>query len=448
MLLTAKWVLPISSEPIEDGAVVTGGDEIMAVGKRDDLKAAYPDEVVVDFGLGALLPGFVDLHTHLEYSVFRGACDDLGYEAWKMQLTKKSKVLTPEDWRQSARLGALEAIRSGITTVVDTTDTGASLTAAQEAGLRGVIFCEVSGMDHSEVTETMREAADTLERWRNESDASRISFGIGPHSPYTVAPPLFREASRFARDNALILCTHLSGSKAEYDFVKYGSGAFATTFRDIVNWDHLLWQPTGASPVKYLEQWEVFDYGPVLAVHCIHVSSADMDILEKYDVSVAHCPGCAAKLAMGIAPLAEFANRGLKIGLGTDSPASNNTMDVFDEMRMGLLIQRAAYTTVEKLGAERFVRMATLGGAEAVGLSDKVGSLEPGKKADIIAVDLSHSHQVPARDPYSALVYTANQDNVVFSMINGTVAYHDGAHQTLDGPEAPRLVEPIKRKLL
>ena len=134
--------------------------------------------------------------------------------------------------------------------------------------------------------------------------------------------------------------------------------------------------------------------------------------------------------------------------MGTDSPASNNTMDVFDEMRIGLLLQRATNTTVDNLSAENFVQMATVGGAEAIGLDGSVGSLEPGKTADVIAVDLSHSHQVPARDPYSALVYTANQDNVVFTMIDGRVVYRDGEHLTLDEKEILRLVEPLRRKLL
>ncbi|MCL5291383.1 MAG: amidohydrolase family protein [Actinobacteria bacterium] len=447
MLLTAKWVLPISSRPVENGAVAVDGDKIIEVGEFEHLRKKRPDEEILDFGLAAILPGFIDLHTHLEYSVFRGACDDLGYEAWKIQLTGKSSPLTADDWRHSARLGALEAIRSGITTIVDITNSGASVHAAREAGLRALVFYEVLGMDHAKVESIMRKAEKTLGDWRAKAD-SRISFGIAPHSPYTVSPPLFLAASRFARDNNFILCTHLAGSKAEYDFVKYGSGAFATIYRDLVGWNHLLWQPTGASPVKYLEQWEVFDYGPVLAVHCIHLDAADIDILEKYGVAVAHCPGCAAKLAMGVAPLAEFMERGLRIGMGTDSPASNNTMDVFDEMRIGLLLQRATNTTVDNLSAENFVQMATVGGAEAIGLDGSVGSLEPGKTADVIAVDLSHSHQVPARDPYSALVYTANQDNVVFTMIDGRVVYRDGEHLTLDEKEILRLVEPLRRKLL
>ncbi|MHB0976086.1 MAG: amidohydrolase family protein [Candidatus Aquicultorales bacterium] len=447
MILTAQWVLPITSEPIENGAVLVRDGSIVSVGSLEAVRSDNPGEEVLDFGLGAILPGFVDLHTHLEYSAFRGVVDDLGYEAWKIQLTEKSAALTPDDWQQSARLGALEAVRSGITTIVDITDTGASLNAAGEAGLRGVIFYEVSGMDHDVVGEQISKADAVLEKWRSAFDTSRFTFGISPHSPYTVSPPLYQAASRYARDNGMILCTHLAGSQAEFDFVKWGSGAFATGFRDLVRWDHLLWQPTGVTPIKYLEQWEVFDYGPVLAVHCIHVDGQDLDILQKYDVAVAHCPGCAAKLAMGIAPLSKFMELGLKIGIGTDSPASNNTMDVFDEMRMGLLIQRAANATVDGLSAESFVRMATLGGAEAVGLDKTIGSLEPGKAADIIAVDLSHSHQVPAPEPYSALVYTANQDNIVFSMIDGKVAYRDGEQTTVDEGEIIARVEPIKQKL-
>ncbi|HZD60589.1 MAG TPA: amidohydrolase family protein [Anaerolineae bacterium] len=446
MLLAAKWVLPISHRPIEDGAVVVEGSRIKDVGKFKTMSNKYPDEEVVSFGKAVILPGFVDLHTHLEYSVFRGACDDLGYAGWKIQLTKKSNILKKGDWALSAYLGALEALQSGITTIADITNSGTSLRAAKDAGLRGVIYYEVTGMAHTRVPEIMAEAENNVAKWIDMASGTNLTIGFAPHSPYTVSPPLYKASTTWAREHNLKICTHLAGSKAEYDFIKYGSGRLSTEYWDTVGWGDILWQPTGVSPVKYLEEWGVFDGGDLLAVHCVQVDEADIDILKRYNVAVAHCPRCNAKLGMGIAPLPGFLSRQLRIGIGTDSPASNNTMDVFDEMRIGLLIQRGI-TKSSDFNAEKFVYMATLGGAEAVGLHHDIGSLDPGKQADIVAVDMSHSHQIPTRDPYSALVYTANQENVVLTMVSGKVLYENGTYTTLDEAEILKRAEPIRRKL-
>jgi 5-methylthioadenosine/S-adenosylhomocysteine deaminase len=447
VLLIAKWVLPIESEPIENGAILVEGSEIKAVGRFEELATTYGVKERIDFGNAVILPGFIDLHTHLEFSVFRGVCDDLGYSQWKIQLTEKSSRMTTQDWLDSAYLGALEAIQSGITCIADITNTGASLKAALVAGLRGVIFCEVTGMDHTKLSQVMRKAKKTLDKWRDLTSGSLLKIGISPHSPYTVAPPLFKKVSDLARKERLPVCIHLAGSRDEYNFVKYGSSPLANEYRDLVGWGHILWQPMGVSPVKYIEQWDLFEVENVLAVHCVQVSEEDIDIFRKYDVAIAHCPKCGAKLGMGIAPLTSFIHHKLRVGIGTDSPASNNTMDVFDEMRIGVLLQRGLAQSVDTLSAERFVRFATLGGAEALQLSEKIGSLKPGKQADIIAVDLSHSHQIPAGDPYSALVYTANQENVIFSMVGGKILYRSGKHYTLNEQEILTKIGPIRAKL-
>lgn len=446
MLLTATWVLPISKAPIENGAVVVEGSKIKDVGSFEELRQKYPDEEVSDFGKSVILPGFVDLHTHLEYSVLRGVVDDLGYPNWKIQLTLRSKALKKDDWKLSSYLGALETIESGITTICDVTSSGASLAAAKDAGLRGIIYCEVSGMDHTKVPTIMETAEKDVAKWQDAVRGTNLTIGLAPHSPYTVSPPLYKESTRWAQENGLKLCTHLAGSRAEYDFVKYGSGLLSNEYWELAGWGDILWQPTGVSPIKYLEDWGVFEGKDLLAVHCVQVDDYDVDILTRYGVKVAHCPRCNAKLGMGIAPLSAFLGRGLTVGIGTDSPASNNTMDVFDEMRIGLLIQRGIASSAE-FTAEDFVYMATLGGAKAVSLDDKVGSLEAGKEADIVVVDMSHSHQIPTRDPYSALVYTANQEDVVLTMVAGKVLYKNHEYFTLDEAETLKLAEPIRKKV-
>ncbi|MDP3014250.1 MAG: amidohydrolase family protein [Candidatus Subteraquimicrobiales bacterium] len=446
MLLTAKWVLPIESEPIEDGAVLVSANLIKAVGRREDLIKEYPDESEICFKKGIILPGFVDLHTHLEYSVFRGICDDLPFSPWKIQLIKKGKKLSASDWYFSAQLGALETIQSGITCIADVTKEGASLKAAKERDLRGVIFCEVSEMDESKVKNAVAEAQKTVENWQKETENSLLKIGVSPYSAYNSAPSLFKAVSDWAKNEKLPACFHLAGPPDEYSFVKYGSGMLAIDYRDAMGWKELLWQPTGVSPIKYLEQWDSFESGNVICIHCIQVNDADIEILQKYNVAIAHCPKCGAKLGMGIAPLGKFMKRGLRVGIGTDSPASNNTMDFFDEMRVGLLLQRGLEKQVEGFSAEQFVKMATIGGAKALRMDNMIGSIKIGKQADLIAVDLSHSHQMSLGNPYSALVYTANQEDVVFTMVAGKILYNKGEN-LIDEEQILTQAEKVREKL-
>jgi 5-methylthioadenosine/S-adenosylhomocysteine deaminase len=440
MLLTASYVLPVSSPHIEDGAVLVRGDRIIAVGPRAELVAAHPDEPVRDFGLAVLMPGFIDLHTHLEYSVFRGAVDDVPYTSWKMQVSHKQERLSKEDWQDSAVLGAMEALGSGITTVADITRSGNSVAAAKDSGLAGVFYREVSTMDKTKVAGRMAEAETDIEVWRSTAEGAPIEIGIAPHSPYTCHPALFEAAADLAITRGLPAAIHLAGSRDEYDFVRYGSSALAQDFREQSGWRDVAWMPTGVSPVRYVMQWGLLKVPRLLAVHCVQVDEEDIAILADHQVSIAHCPRCNAKLGMGIAPLPLFFQHGINVGLGTDSPASNNTVDPFDEMRIGLLLQRGVSGESDFFRfftARTFLRLATIWGARALGLEDEIGSLEAGKRADVIAIDLSSSpHMVPTADPYSALVHAANQKDVVMTMVSGRVLFDSGEYMSIDKERA------------
>ncbi len=443
MILSAKWVLPINKKPLEDGSVVIENGEIKDIGKTEDIKKKYKSLSRTDFGLAVLMPGIVDCHTHLEYSVFRGVCDDLPFGQWKVQQQEKSGSLLKNDWRISAELGAQEALRSGITTIADITDTGASLDAAKKVGLRGIIFHEVCNFRYD--SKIIEKAAQVIKDWQEKTKDSLLKIGISPHASYTTAPPLLKDVSDFALSNDLLSCLHVSGSEDEYQFVKYGSGLLAHKFKDLSGWQDVLWQPMGTSPVKYLEQWDVFK-AKTIAIHCIHVDENDLDVLQKNDVAVVHCPSCAAKLGMGIAPLNSIKQRKLKLGLGSDSPATSNRMDLFEEMRLGLLLQRALNHSTEGLAAKDFVRLATLGGAQVLGLDKEIGSLSPGKKADIVAVDLSQSYQQPSPDPYSAIVYTCSSADILMTMIEGKILFQKNEHEQLD-EKLSNQIEDIKLKL-
>jgi 5-methylthioadenosine/S-adenosylhomocysteine deaminase len=446
MLLTARYVLPIAAPHIEYGAVLVRDDKIVEIGDFEHLKALHPDEPVRDFGLAALMPGFIDLHTHLEYTAMRGLVDDLPYSEWKLQLMQKERLFSSQDWDDSACLGALEAMQSGITTVADITSTGSSGVAAHAMGLRAVVYREVATMDKRKVGEVMKRAAEDITAWRDTSDASRITVGIAPHAPYSCHPELFRRVAEYAMDGTMV-AIHLAGSVEEYEFVKYGSSMLATDVRDTYDADAPGWLPTGVSPVRYVLQWGLFDVPNIMAVHCTQVDDDDIDVLAERDVSVAHCPRCEAKLAMGVAPIEKFLRAGIRVGLGTDSPAASNSMDIFEEMRIGLLVQRATLGEDRFMSARQFVKMATLEAARVLGLDDRLGSLEPGKQADIIAVDLSKSHQIPTHYPYSTLVHTANQENILATMIGGTFVYENRSWIGIDHERIFARAEEMRMKL-
>jgi 5-methylthioadenosine/S-adenosylhomocysteine deaminase len=446
MLLTARYVLPIAAPHIENGAVLVRDGLIVEIGEADRLRELHPEESVRDFGLAALLPGFVDLHTHLEYTAMRGLVDDLPYSSWKYQLLQKERLFSAQDWEDSALLGALEALQSGITTVADVTETGASGRAAQAAGLRGVIYREVATMEKKQIDLLMEKAAADIVAWQGSVDPQRLTIGIAPHAPYTCHPELYRRVADYAMDGTPV-SMHLAGSREEYQFVKYGSSMLATDVRDVFDSEAPLWLPTGVSPVRYVLQWGVFDAPNVLAVHCTQVDEADIDVLARHDISIAHCPRCNAKLGMGVAPVEKMLKSGMTVGLGTDSPAASNSMDVFEEMRIGLLVQRAVLGEDHFMIARQFIKMATLDAARALRIDDRVGSLEPGKQADIIAVDLSKSHQIPTHNPYSTLVHTANQENVLWTMVGGKVVYESREWSGLDHERIFARAEEMRMKL-
>jgi 5-methylthioadenosine/S-adenosylhomocysteine deaminase len=449
MLLIARYVLPVTAPHIENGAVLVRDRKIVDIGYATKLKTCYPDEKVRDFGLAALMPGFVDAHTHLEYSAMRGLINDSPYAAWKIHLANKEQRFTPQDWQVSAQLGVLEAVRSGITTIADITATGVSLKAAQDVGLRGVIYREVGTMDRHEVRRALDEAEADVRAWRDAVDKEQFQIGVAPTALYNCHPMIFEGVADFASDGTPV-ALHLAGSREEYDFIRYGSSPFSvhsTEQERGYGIDVPPWLATGVSPVRYILNWGIFSAPNVLAVHCVHVDDSDIEKLEDYDIAVAVCARCNAQLAMGVAPLMKFIKAGLRVGLGTDSPAATDATDPIEEMELNLLLQRALGSRLSFPTAAQMIHLATYGSATALRLEDKVGSLATGKLADIIAVDLSNSNQAPTHDPNSAIVHTATQDNILMTMIGGNIVY-DGQHRhNIDTERVFERVEELRIKL-
>lgn len=425
MLICSQYVLPVTSEPIMKGAVLVRDDRIADIGTAEMLKLRYPDEDVIDYGLAAVMPGLVDLDTRLEYAVMRGVVSDLPFAQWFLAVADHARKLEPSDWFDSAILGGLDALSSGITTIADITATGAARAAAQRLGLRGVIYHEVSAVDKDRIDNAMRAAADGIEAWRQESDGDRITIGIAPAAAYRNHPAVYGRVSEYASEHDLPVALRLAGSREEVNFVKYGSSMFAIhakngTLRSYTEVPP--WLPTGVTPVRYVLNWGAFEAPNVMIIHAVHVTDEDVAKLREHDVAVCLTPRSSAQLGMGTAPLDEFLRAGLRVGLGTDSPAATNSTDILTEMRSTLLLQRA--TNARRfLSSTTMLELATIGGARALGMEESIGSLEIGKQADIIAVDLSSSHHSVETNPVSALVNTCTATDVLMTMVDGVVLY-------------------------
>ncbi len=419
--LSAEWVLPVVGEPIYRGAVLIRDGQIVKVGPRDAVKESSGAVRRIDLGNVALLPGLVNAHTHLELTRFRGRFEDLDFLAWIRRLTAEKETLAADDFLASARQGASEAIRSGVTTVGDCSSSGQVTRAISEVGLRGVVYQEVFGPEDSRCEAAMEGLCAELDR-QGPIASQLVRLGVSPHAPYTVSERLFRAVARLALDRGLPVAVHAAESRAEGLLIRQGAGPMADRLRN----RGIPWQAPGLSPIRYLSWTGLLAARPLL-IHAIDIDGRDLDLLRDSGSSVVHCPKSNAKLCHGTAPLLEMLEAGVRVGLGTDGAVSNNNCDLFEEARFAVLAQRARADAprrgLESLDARAALRLLTLGGAATLGLEEVIGSIECGKRADLIAVDLSRLQHAADAEPESAMVFSASAGDVVFTMVDGQVLW-------------------------
>ncbi len=414
-VLAADWVVPVGADPIEQGAVAIEAGEIIAIGPAQQVSAAHTSAVVEQHDGCVLAPGFVNLHTHLEYAGFGGFGDGLAFGPWlDVHIERKARQIEG-DALLLARLGALEAMRGGASTVVDASFTGASVAAMSELGLRGVVAIEVFGGTHDDPVSIADRLDARVERAREDA-GPLVELGVSPHAPYTVSPELFAEVVHRARAAGRRVVTHIAESQHELAAVMHGEGLLAERSRRA-------WvAPYGRHPVAELVERDLLGPETVVA-HAVLVEQAEIELLAASGASVAHCPRSNALLGCGVAPLAALQRAGVRVGLGTDGPSSALDLDGFAELRAAILVQRATAGDPAALGTTAALRLATLGGAEALGLQDTIGSLAVGKRADLIAVRLDDTAFWPCDDPVAALVLAGSGDRVKFTMVDGFVRY-------------------------
>jgi 5-methylthioadenosine/S-adenosylhomocysteine deaminase len=428
----ARWVLPITQPPVENGTVVESDGLITYVGPR----AGAPPGDDYELGDALLLPGLINTHTHLELTAMRGFLEDCRFTTWIDKLRQsRNDILSEEMLLDSARFGIVEGLEAGITTYADTCSSGVVMRAMRELGVRGIMYQEVFGPDPSQADVAMRELEDRIAKLQLEQ-TDLVTLGVSPHAPYTVSDRLYQAAAEFANSRRLPLAMHIAESEAEYDIVAKGGGDFADR-----------WQRRGIaairrarSPIELLETPGALERGPLL-IHCVRVDDADIEIMARHRCSVAHCPASNAKFGHGIAPLLPLVAAGIRVGIGSDSVASNNRMDILDEARLAVLIHRAATRRHDAFGAHQALELATIGGARALGIESRVGSLEPGKDADLAAFRTDIARTTPLGDPYSAAIFALPGRSAELVTVRGRVMVERGRSRSADSALARRVRE-------
>ncbi len=415
---------------IKNGTIVTmdaensivRGDLLIREGRIAAVAAIRATETadeVIDATGCALLPGFVQTHIHLCQTLFRGAADDLSLIDWlKKRIWPMEAAHTPESIRASARLGIAEMIKGGTTcalTMETVRHTEEVLRVVEETGFRATVGkCmmdkgeELPPELHEQTRASIDESLKLIDQWHGKADG-RIRCCFAPRFAVSCTRELLAEIARLARERGVMIHTHASENRNECEIVE---------------------RETGERNIDYLNSVGLVG-SHVLLAHCIHVDNAEMETLAATKTHVAHCPSSNLKLGSGIARVTEMLARGISVSLGADGAPCNNRLDMFTEMRTAALLQKAMHGP-EVLPADRALQMATIDGARALGWSDEIGSLEAGKRADVIVVDLNNLHAVPETDVVSSLVYSAAASDVRTTIIDGRVVMRDGDLTTMN----------------
>jgi 5-methylthioadenosine/S-adenosylhomocysteine deaminase len=417
-VLTARWVFPVSAAPIADGAVAIQAGRIADVGPRAELAAAWPAADRWDLGQAALLPGLVNCHTHLELCDLPSPAADGSFSTWLVTLIERRRQLPLAAQAAAAEAGARELLESGTTCVGEVSTSGQSLAPLLRQGLRGVVYREILGLPREEAEARCDAARADLRAMQQAACGARLRVGLSPHSPYSLSEELFGACGPLLRGTGVPCCIHVAESLEEVEFLSTGRGSIPRLLYPAVGCPVPPPRRPAGSPVAYLEALGALAWRPLL-IHAVHVNAADIRRMAEAGVSVAHCPRSNTRLSGGVAPVPELLSEGIPVGLGTDSLASAQTLDLWDEMRAALEVHAGRLAPVEVL------EMATLGGARALGLADQVGSLEVGKRADLIAVSAG---AVMVSDPAGSLIAGTGGADVLLTLVEGEIR-----HRRLEG---------------
>lgn len=376
----------------------------------DNMPEGFIADKTIDGDNLLAIPGLINAHTHSYMSFMRNVADDLSFMDWLFgKIDPIEQKMTDEDAYWGASLAIMEMMKSGTTCFNDMQmNIGMTTRAVKESGMRAVISRGLVGSINDD--NVMKRIDEALKEKEMFKDCDRITFFLGPHAPYTCEEGYLKLVGETAKKYGMPLHMHLSESLSEIEGCKK---------------DH------GCSPIEYAERCGLFEM-PFIAAHCVKVDNKDMDILKKYNVSVVTNPASNMKLGNGFAPVPEMLDKGINICIGTDGAASNNSLNLFNEMNLLALIHKGTHKTPECISANEIFNIATINGAKALTLDKQIGSIEVGKKADIVLMNTRTPSMWPMNNPLASLAYSANGSEVDTVIINGEITLEKGKVLTLD----------------
>jgi len=413
---------------LSPGAVAIDGTTIVAVDTPEAIARRYSATDVIRANGAVIMPGLINTHGHAAMVMYRGLADDLALMDWlqKFIFPAEAKTVSPEMVRVGTRLAALEMIQSGTTLHTDMYYFEEEVArATKQAGMRGVLGQTVIGFPVADA-KTPAEALARAEAFMNAfTHDPLIVATVAAHSMYTVDAETLKATRDLARRFGAPLLTHLAETEDE---VTQSLAAH------------------GLTPAAYFDSLGFWDT-PAVAAHGVHITDADIAILQKHGVGLSHNPESNMKLASGAAPVTKCLNAGIAVGLGTDGAASNNDLDMFEAMRQTAFLHKLVEKDPTAASAQSVLEMATLGGAKALGMADRIGSLEPGKLADLIVVSMQSARQTPMYNPISHLVYVTRGDDVRTTIVNGRILMRDRRVLTLDAPAVLAQARSMAKKV-
>jgi 5-methylthioadenosine/S-adenosylhomocysteine deaminase len=435
LIINARWLLPIlpQNSLLENKAVVIQLGKIIDVCDFNIAAEKYQANETVNLSNHVLMPGLINLHTHAAMNLMRGLADDLPLMPWLEQhiWPAETQYVSPSFARDGTLLACAEMLSGGVTTFNDMYFyPKAAAEATLQSGMRanlGLVVLEFPSAYANDADSYIQQGLDARDALR---DVPNITFSFAPHAPYTVNDATFERINIMAEQVNVTIHTHLHETLYELQESE---------------------KQFGMRPIARLAKLGLLSPNLTLA-HGVHINEIEMSLLAEHGCHIAHCPSSNLKLASGIAPITEYTKRGINIGLGTDGAASNNRLDMFAEMRLAALLAKVQSDDATAISAHQGLAMATINGAKALGLDDKIGSIEIGKLADLTAVKLSYINMQPMFDVASHLVYVAGREQVSHVWVNGDLKYHkpagnDGVFSNIEPQELNEIVQKWQTKL-
>jgi 5-methylthioadenosine/S-adenosylhomocysteine deaminase len=413
LMIEARWIVPVvpSNTLLEHHAIVIDVDEIVAICPVAEALEQYQANETIKLDRHVLMPGLINLHTHAAMTLMRGLADGLALKPWLEEhiWPAEAKLVSPEYVFDGTVLAAAEMLSGGVSTFNDMYFFPEAVAEASiKMGMRvnlGLVVMEFPSQYANDADGYIKNGLDARDYLRDEP---LVSFSFAPHAPYTVSDATFQRIATLANQVNIGVHTHLHETKDE---LKQSEA------------NH------GLRPLSRLANMNLL--GPTVTfAHCVHLDEVEMRLLAEHGCSIAHCPSSNLKLASGIAPINQYIKHGINVGLGTDGAASNNRLDIFTEMRLAALLAKVSSGDATAIPAHTAIEMATINGAKALGLDDKIGSIEKGKLADLTAISFRDIEMQPCFDPISHLVYVAEREHVSHVWVGGELRYHKPSDST------------------